>query len=226
MTYYRTAAILATAGAAATHVMYEIRKYGLENAWSKSIARKGSFTNPVAKLYSSLVHFYSIWGEAKAREHGDLSDEEKRQQMSDWHSFFYEMTGEVNSPELKQLVYHKRFMNNDLLNKMFEEREKKEPGSEEALIISMDELQRHNTPDDLWIAIEGNVYDLTEFAALHPGGPTIIKRFAGRDCTDAFLKIKHSPSAVTLSNKLIIGKLSTTRATIEQSSNVRLNARL
>jgi L-lactate dehydrogenase (cytochrome) len=28
----------------------------------------------------------------------------------------------------------------------------------------------HNTPDDLWLAINDKVYDFTDFAPDHPGG--------------------------------------------------------
>jgi L-lactate dehydrogenase (cytochrome) len=36
--------------------------------------------------------------------------------------------------------------------------------------ISVKEISRHNSVDDLWIVVDGFVYDLTEFAPEHPGG--------------------------------------------------------
>jgi succinate dehydrogenase/fumarate reductase flavoprotein subunit len=36
--------------------------------------------------------------------------------------------------------------------------------------VSMAELQKHNTPEDCWIAIAGTVYDFTAFAEEHPAG--------------------------------------------------------
>ncbi len=36
--------------------------------------------------------------------------------------------------------------------------------------VSVDEIAAHNTPDDLWIVVDGRVYDLTAFAPRHPGG--------------------------------------------------------
>lgn len=33
------------------------------------------------------------------------------------------------------------------------------------------EIARHSTPADLWIIIDGDVYDLSSFTAEHPGGP-------------------------------------------------------
>ena len=39
--------------------------------------------------------------------------------------------------------------------------------------------------------ISGRVYDLTEFAHLHPGGLKIIRSYAGMDATDAYQKVLH-----------------------------------
>ena len=36
-------------------------------------------------------------------------------------------------------------------------------------MISLEEIARHNTPDDLWVAVNGRVFDVTNFADLHPG---------------------------------------------------------
>ena len=36
--------------------------------------------------------------------------------------------------------------------------------------VTAEELRRHNTRDSVWLVVDGNVYDLTEFAPMHPGG--------------------------------------------------------
>lgn len=36
--------------------------------------------------------------------------------------------------------------------------------------ISAQEVEKHNSQDDLWIVVDGTVYDITEFAPKHPGG--------------------------------------------------------
>lgn len=53
--------------------------------------------------------------------------------------------------------------------------------------ISSEELQAHNKPDDLWISIQGKVYDATAWAAVHPGGDLPLLTLAGQDVTDAFV---------------------------------------
>jgi cytochrome b involved in lipid metabolism len=35
--------------------------------------------------------------------------------------------------------------------------------------ISVSELSKHDKVDDLWVAINGKVYDFTSFAPEHPG---------------------------------------------------------
>ena len=63
--------------------------------------------------------------------------------------------------------------------------------------ISYDEVKKHNTPDDLWVVIAGKVYDLTDFAAEHPGGEGVVLEQAGYDCTEQFLHA-HPESIMTL----------------------------
>jgi L-lactate dehydrogenase (cytochrome) len=39
-----------------------------------------------------------------------------------------------------------------------------------ARVVSVQEISKHSIPEDLWIVVDGTVYDLTEFAPEHPGG--------------------------------------------------------
>lgn len=39
--------------------------------------------------------------------------------------------------------------------------------------FTWEEVEQHNTTDDCWIVIKGNVYDVTDFAPVHPGGRAI-----------------------------------------------------
>eukprot|EP00793_Prasinoderma_coloniale_P000441 PRCOL_00005426-RA len=49
----------------------------------------------------------------------------------------------------------------------------------------MAECEKHSTPDDCWLVIDGAAYDVTSFIDKHPGGAMIYVR-AGRDCTQIF----------------------------------------
>ncbi|XP_019159224.1 PREDICTED: delta(8)-fatty-acid desaturase-like [Ipomoea nil] len=53
--------------------------------------------------------------------------------------------------------------------------------------ISSEELKKHSSREDLWISIQGKVYDVTEWIKEHPGGDIPILSLAGQDCTDAFI---------------------------------------
>ena len=43
--------------------------------------------------------------------------------------------------------------------------------ADSAKMISVDALAKHSQPDDLWIVVNGKVYDMTRWAPEHPGGP-------------------------------------------------------
>jgi cytochrome b involved in lipid metabolism len=52
--------------------------------------------------------------------------------------------------------------------------------------VSLQELQAHNTEDDVWLVLHGDVYDLTSYSERHPGGAAIITDFAGKDGTELY----------------------------------------
>ncbi|KAJ7951233.1 Delta(8)-fatty-acid desaturase [Quillaja saponaria] len=53
--------------------------------------------------------------------------------------------------------------------------------------ITSEELKEHKKPGDLWISIQGKVYNVTDWIKEHPGGDTPLLNLAGQDVTDAFL---------------------------------------
>jgi len=50
----------------------------------------------------------------------------------------------------------------------------------------MEEVAKHVTQTDLWVAIHGKAYDLTSLVPRHPGGKLPLLQMAGKDATDAF----------------------------------------
>lgn len=58
--------------------------------------------------------------------------------------------------------------------------------TELARVISTEELSRHATKEDCWLAVHGKVYDVSRFLMHHPGGPRVIEQYAGRDCSAAY----------------------------------------
>ena len=51
---------------------------------------------------------------------------------------------------------------------------------------TMADVEAHNTMDSCWAAIEGNVYDLTDWISQHPGGASHIVALCGTNGTSAF----------------------------------------
>ncbi|MEW6611012.1 MAG: cytochrome b5-like heme/steroid binding domain-containing protein [Patescibacteria group bacterium] len=80
-----------------------------------------------------------------------------------------------------------------------------------ALILSEDEITKHDTPQDCWMVIEENVYAVTAYKNLHPGGAQAITSYCGTDATQAFLikggKGSHSATAKQQHAVLLIGKV-------------------
>lgn len=52
--------------------------------------------------------------------------------------------------------------------------------------FTMADIQAHSSASDCWSAINGGVYDLTDWISRHPGGPYRIIPLCGTDGSDAF----------------------------------------
>jgi len=72
--------------------------------------------------------------------------------------------------------------------------------------ITKEELSNHNKAGDVWIAIDNNVYNVSDYVDKHPGGAESIMRYAGKDATSAFYQIHEKFMLEPLKNK-IVGKL-------------------
>lgn len=60
------------------------------------------------------------------------------------------------------------------------------------------QIAQHNQANDYWMIINEEVYDITQFIQLHPGGATILRHHAGMDATQAFNDVdhQHNPSII------------------------------
>lgn len=70
--------------------------------------------------------------------------------------------------------------------------------------ISQEELKKHNKAGDLWICIQGKIYDVSDWAKDHPGGQHPLFNLAGKDATDAFVAY-HPGTAWQYLNKFFTG---------------------
>jgi len=76
------------------------------------------------------------------------------------------------------------------------------------LPLTLDEVKKHNSADDCWSIIDGNVYDLTNWVDSHPGGKERITAICGEDGTSSFLgKHSNSNSAKSQLTRFELGKL-------------------
>ncbi|OVA01872.1 Cytochrome b5-like heme/steroid binding domain [Macleaya cordata] len=72
--------------------------------------------------------------------------------------------------------------------------------------VSSEELKNHNKPGDLWISIQGKVYNISDWAKDHPGGDSPLLNLAGQDVTNAFVAF-HPGSAWQYLDQFFIGYL-------------------
>ena len=49
-------------------------------------------------------------------------------------------------------------------------------------VVTLEEMSKHTAKNDIWMAHDGTVYDVTKFLDEHPGGPEIMLEHAGEPC--------------------------------------------
>jgi len=68
-----------------------------------------------------------------------------------------------------------------------------------------EEVAQHRTPGDAWLIIDKRVYDVTEFAAMHPGGERLMLEHAGQDVTKVFNGLHRQEALAKYQKQLLIG---------------------
>eukprot|EP00917_Polyrhabdina_sp_WS-2016_P026225 GHVP01056318.1.p1 GENE.GHVP01056318.1~~GHVP01056318.1.p1 ORF type:complete len:123 (+),score=21.55 GHVP01056318.1:22-390(+) len=78
--------------------------------------------------------------------------------------------------------------------------------------ISLEELQKHSTPEDGWTVINGKVYNLTPYLKSHPGGrSTLVDNALGKDCTKMYKGVHSWVNEKTILAPLCVGYLANSR---------------
>ncbi|KAI9661953.1 MAG: hypothetical protein M1821_009193 [Bathelium mastoideum] len=86
--------------------------------------------------------------------------------------------------------------------------------------ITLEQLADHNTLESLWIAVHGQVYDLTTFSSDHPGGIEALESCAGTDGTESYEYAAHSESNTAKLQQYRVGRLA---GSLEQASPISHN---
>lgn len=73
-------------------------------------------------------------------------------------------------------------------------------------IIPLSEISKHSSRDDLWVAINGKVYNISKFVYEHPGGEEVLLDVAGKDATQEFEDVGHSEYAVEILDQYYVGE--------------------
>jgi len=78
--------------------------------------------------------------------------------------------------------------------------------------FSTADVASHKTASDLWIIVDEDVYDLTNFQEEHPGGKKILQRVAGKDASKQFWKYHNDSILKKYQKQLQVGSLDTKAA--------------
>lgn len=66
------------------------------------------------------------------------------------------------------------------------------PGAQEPVVIAQEtqftseDVAKHNVPEDCWIVVRGDIYDVTTYIDKHPAQRRTITDYCGKESTTAF----------------------------------------
>mmetsp|Transcript_60303 Transcript_60303/g.152930 ORF Transcript_60303/g.152930 Transcript_60303/m.152930 type:complete len:531 (-) Transcript_60303:458-2050(-) len=71
--------------------------------------------------------------------------------------------------------------------------------------FTLEQVAAHNSDEDMWLVVDGKVYDVTKFKRAHPGGAGILKLFAGKECSKEFFAMHKAEVLDKYGPKLLKG---------------------
>jgi cytochrome b involved in lipid metabolism len=81
--------------------------------------------------------------------------------------------------------------------------------------FSLEEVAKHNTKEDLWIAVKGIVMDVTNWTDEHPGGPQALFSHMGKDASEEFEMLHDDEVIPKYAPDIVIGKVKGQKVTLE-----------
>lgn len=88
------------------------------------------------------------------------------------------------------------------------------------MMVTANELKKHNSETDAWLAIRGKVFNITYYIPFHPGGVEELMKGAGKDATTLFDQVHPWVNYEQILQKCFIGRLvvssSPSTATVEE----------
>ncbi|OAL01616.1 hypothetical protein IQ06DRAFT_272320 [Phaeosphaeriaceae sp. SRC1lsM3a] len=72
-------------------------------------------------------------------------------------------------------------------------------------VFAAAEVATHSTKNNLWVTIQGKVYDVSEYVRDHPGGVEVLTKVAGKNATDEYEEVGHSEDADEILQSYLIG---------------------
>jgi uncharacterized protein with FMN-binding domain/predicted heme/steroid binding protein len=96
------------------------------------------------------------------------------------------------------------------------------PENGEQRLVTAEELAAHDSGESCWKAIDGRVYDVTDYIPRHPSSEEVVLEWCGRDATEAWYNKTpgrpHSPRATSLLEQYYVGELVDAPAVAQRSA--------
>jgi len=77
----------------------------------------------------------------------------------------------------------------------------------EGATYTREEIAKHNTKESLWIIVDGQVYDVTNYLDVHQGGDSAIVNWGGKDASQAVAGPQHPSTVPLLLKRFLIGSV-------------------